>query len=225
MWFIETDTSAHHSGRLSFLSTSHQPFTSSPTLATSPSSLFSEHFEASKPENPQTVSRFRLKTTFPLPKRRLLDPNPKSNASPPKMKRNTSEMSSDSTNVSSCHICHRRPTTVQDLPSFTDCEACGLRTCFVCIRACESPRCHQPCVDNELISTSSSFTRERRGKRVCGNCCTEVGVEGTVWCLVCYEDDEDEERNPLKNRDKKELHDESVQKVSGWLQGCGQDDV
>ena len=43
--------------------------------------------------------------------------------------------------------------------------------------------------------------------------------------MVCYEDDEDEEANPLKNRDKRELHDESVQKVSGWLQECGQDDV
>ncbi|KAI9171456.1 hypothetical protein HJFPF1_00939 [Paramyrothecium foliicola] len=35
-----------------------------------------------------------------------------------------------------CHICHRRPTKKSDLDSFADCEGCGERTCFVCIRQC-----------------------------------------------------------------------------------------
>lgn len=33
-----------------------------------------------------------------------------------------------------------------------------------------------------------------RGKAVCSNCCKEVGPEGNVWCLVCFEDDGDEDR-------------------------------
>lgn len=35
-----------------------------------------------------------------------------------------------------CHICHRRPTKKSDLDSFADCEGCGERACFICIRAC-----------------------------------------------------------------------------------------
>jgi len=35
-----------------------------------------------------------------------------------------------------CHICHRRPTKKSDLDSFADCEGCGQRSCFVCIREC-----------------------------------------------------------------------------------------
>jgi hypothetical protein len=38
--------------------------------------------------------------------------------------------------LSPCHICHRRPTKKTDLDSFADCQGCGERTCFVCIREC-----------------------------------------------------------------------------------------
>ncbi|PKS06654.1 hypothetical protein jhhlp_007404 [Lomentospora prolificans] len=40
------------------------------------------------------------------------------------------------TSLSPCHICHRRPTKKSDLDSFADCQGCGNRTCFVCIREC-----------------------------------------------------------------------------------------
>lgn len=35
-----------------------------------------------------------------------------------------------------CHICHRKPTKKTELDSYADCEGCGERTCYVCIRAC-----------------------------------------------------------------------------------------
>ncbi|KAL4730519.1 hypothetical protein ACLX1H_002555 [Fusarium chlamydosporum] len=38
--------------------------------------------------------------------------------------------------VAPCHICHRRPTKKTHLDSFADCQGCGERTCFVCIREC-----------------------------------------------------------------------------------------
>lgn len=38
--------------------------------------------------------------------------------------------------LSRCHICHRKPTKKSDLDSFADCQGCGQRTCFVCIRQC-----------------------------------------------------------------------------------------
>ncbi|KAK6865867.1 hypothetical protein PG990_004691 [Apiospora arundinis] len=38
--------------------------------------------------------------------------------------------------LSPCHICHRKPTKKSDLDSFADCEGCGQRTCFICMRSC-----------------------------------------------------------------------------------------
>lgn len=35
-----------------------------------------------------------------------------------------------------CYICHRRPTKKSDLDSFAECQGCGERACFVCIRQC-----------------------------------------------------------------------------------------
>ena len=35
-----------------------------------------------------------------------------------------------------CHICHRKPTKKSHLDSFAQCQGCGERTCFVCIREC-----------------------------------------------------------------------------------------
>ncbi|OAA61222.1 hypothetical protein SPI_05246 [Niveomyces insectorum RCEF 264] len=35
-----------------------------------------------------------------------------------------------------CHICQRRPRRKCDLDSVADCEGCGQRTCFVCLREC-----------------------------------------------------------------------------------------
>jgi hypothetical protein len=35
-----------------------------------------------------------------------------------------------------CHICRRKPTAKHELDSFADCEGCGERTCYVCIREC-----------------------------------------------------------------------------------------
>ncbi|KAK3300466.1 uncharacterized protein B0H64DRAFT_15981 [Chaetomium fimeti] len=38
--------------------------------------------------------------------------------------------------MSRCHICSRKPTRKSDLDSFADCQGCGQRTCYVCIREC-----------------------------------------------------------------------------------------
>ena len=38
--------------------------------------------------------------------------------------------------LSPCHICHRKPTKKSDLDSFADCEGCGQRTCYICMRSC-----------------------------------------------------------------------------------------
>ena len=35
-----------------------------------------------------------------------------------------------------CNVCHRRPTKKSELDSYADCEGCGHRTCFICMRQC-----------------------------------------------------------------------------------------
>ncbi|KAL2271291.1 hypothetical protein VTJ83DRAFT_662 [Remersonia thermophila] len=35
-----------------------------------------------------------------------------------------------------CHVCSRKPSKKSDLDSFADCQGCGQRTCYVCIREC-----------------------------------------------------------------------------------------
>ncbi|KKA25707.1 hypothetical protein T310_0263 [Rasamsonia emersonii CBS 393.64] len=48
-----------------------------------------------------------------------------------------------------CHICHRRPTTRVMLDAYADCELCGERACYICLRECNAVGCG---------STSSSAT-------------------------------------------------------------------
>lgn len=51
----------------------------------------------------------------------------------------------------------------------------------------------------------------------------EVGVEGRVWCLICYEDDADGEDREVGKK-KKELYSERVGRVADWLEGCGREE-
>jgi hypothetical protein len=38
--------------------------------------------------------------------------------------------------LSPCHICRRKPTVKSELDAFADCDGCGERTCWICIREC-----------------------------------------------------------------------------------------
>ncbi|GAB1310491.1 IBR domain-containing protein [Madurella fahalii] len=63
--------------------------------------------------------------------------------------------------IDRCHICFRKPTKKSDLDSFADCQGCGLRTCYVCIRECLG---WGPNLEAELLvppptaATDTSFT-------------------------------------------------------------------
>ncbi|KAI9740824.1 MAG: hypothetical protein M1818_004429 [Claussenomyces sp. TS43310] len=46
---------------------------------------------------------------------------------------------SAATLLRACHICHRKPTVRRDLDSYADCEGCGERTCYICVRECLGP--------------------------------------------------------------------------------------
>lgn len=51
-------------------------------------------------------------------------------------KTTTTTTTTTTTNLSPCHVCHRKPTKRTELDSYADCEGCGERTCYVCIREC-----------------------------------------------------------------------------------------
>jgi hypothetical protein len=115
--------------------------------------------------------------------------------------------------LSPCHICRRKPTAKNELDAFADCEGCGERTCWICIRECAGLGIVGEEMGIELESGQFSFEFEvERGKdervgvenglangrqreeegmirehkrMICSRCCVERGTEGEVWCLGC----------------------------------------
>ncbi|KAF3387400.1 hypothetical protein F1880_001436 [Penicillium rolfsii] len=96
-----------------------------------------------------------------------------------------------------CHICHRRPTTRQVLDAYADCDLCGERACFICLRQCDALDCpgstrtaypeqHGP----DLFVSNEDFDGATLGRRrkVCSSCAveglSETGME-IVRCLDC----------------------------------------
>lgn len=102
-----------------------------------------------------------------------------------------------------CHICSRKPTKKSDLDSFADCEACGQRTCYVCIRQClgwrkdgddedQHHKMDEDEDDNGKFTSPPPVVLQLVGgqgvahkKVVCSGCCVERGVDGEVVCLGC----------------------------------------
>ncbi|KAL1894420.1 hypothetical protein Sste5346_005922 [Sporothrix stenoceras] len=99
-----------------------------------------------------------------------------------------------------CHICHRRPRRKVDLDSLANCEGCGQRTCFVCLREClgwtENGTPTEPTHMSSMATTTTPTTPQKQqppwsttshGHRrmVCSRCCVERGEDGDVVCLGC----------------------------------------
>ena len=192
--------------------------------------------------NPSFGSMHRTTSSSSILKRRRL-PLPASKPTPFCQKSTSTRSLSTSTsytqipNLAPCHICHRRPTAHSDLPGYSSCEACERRTCYICMRVCEGENCRSNnqssgVTDNECqqSSTSGYFpslhkprggegasfgTAEKRGKSICSKCCVEVGAEGKVWCIVCFEDDADEDLGRRAESDD-EVTDETG-RVEEWL--------
>ncbi|KAJ5684831.1 uncharacterized protein N7477_001176 [Penicillium maclennaniae] len=90
-----------------------------------------------------------------------------------------------------CHICHRRPTTRHVLDAYADCDLCGERACFICLRQCDAVDCpgtiNVPVTapNGDLFSQEEDFDGRRK---ICSSCAvegiTETGTE-IVRCLDC----------------------------------------
>jgi hypothetical protein len=72
-----------------------------------------------------------------------------------------------------CHMCFKAPRLKRDLDGYEDCWRCRRRTCYVCVRVCETG-------DGPGGGGSCG------GSKICRACCVEVGAEGHVFCLDCF---------------------------------------
>lgn len=107
-----------------------------------------------------------------------------------------------------CNICRRKPTVKKELDNFANCEGCGKRTCWVCIREClggwgnqmgmgtggevrriEDEKRGIENEENEKESWMEKGTQHRG--TVCSKCCVEKGTEGEVLCLACLRVEEE----------------------------------
>ncbi|KAJ5248632.1 hypothetical protein N7468_000083 [Penicillium chermesinum] len=96
-----------------------------------------------------------------------------------------------------CHICHRRPTTRHVLDAYADCNLCGERACFICLRQCDSLTCTGSVhVDldtpggPDLYSPNEDIDPEnpRIRRKICSRCAVEgLSENGTeiVRCMDC----------------------------------------
>ncbi|KAF2836543.1 hypothetical protein M501DRAFT_246652 [Patellaria atrata CBS 101060] len=114
-----------------------------------------------------------------------------------------------------CHICARPQRLKRDLLAYADCARCAGRTCFVCLRVCEGDDTNQGnglghvgatafddmgkhvglgqgyrnelggCGMPEPGRGGESADHGCGGRKVCSQCCVEVGQEGRNVCLDC----------------------------------------
>ncbi|KAH6670713.1 hypothetical protein B0J14DRAFT_596910 [Halenospora varia] len=118
--------------------------------------------------------------------------------------------------LSPCHICYRKPGNLTELDSFADCESCGKRACYVCIRQCLGSVAAVE-RDTEMVMGEGDWIGVEMGyegdvesgrgnedsgndvkldvtaghkNKICSRCCMERGSEGEVFCLGCVRAEE-----------------------------------
>jgi hypothetical protein len=90
-----------------------------------------------------------------------------------------------------CHVCWRRPTTRAVLDGYADCEACGSRTCYICLRECEDEKCQFATVEmheEDAMSDFEIYAGKIRKRRLCSWCVVEyIDRDGgdMIRCLDC----------------------------------------
>jgi len=85
-----------------------------------------------------------------------------------------------------CHICRRKPTVKSELDQYADCEGCGRRTCYICIRECLGSGFGSPCLgdydmEGDYDVLAFSFTGDEPaldGRTRNGRERTDSGYEG-----------------------------------------------
>lgn len=125
-------TGANHSHEANYPPTGHtQPREIAPLPASKRPRIFDEEKTRSPPSrstSPTASRQSKPPPTSPPGRGELRETSANSRPSPTR--------ANSGLLLSRCHICHRKPTRKSDLDSFADCQGCGQRTCFVCLRQC-----------------------------------------------------------------------------------------
>ncbi|TEY66806.1 hypothetical protein BOTCAL_0131g00170 [Botryotinia calthae] len=95
------------------------------------------------------------------------------------------EKSGSGMDLRACHICRRKPTVMKELDAFANCEGCGKRACWVCIRECLGGWGNTEM--GEEVGGKEGWGEKGMTHRgmICSRCCVERGTEGDVLCLGC----------------------------------------
>lgn len=101
-------------------------------------------------------------------------------------------------NLSPCHICRRKPTELSQLDGYANCQSCGGRMCYVCMRQCLGGT-QGPEGDYNLLASfeggdercgrySGALEKSQQTHKtfICSRCCVEEGEDGAVSCLGCF---------------------------------------
>jgi len=121
-------------------------------------------FSVPKPRSSHDGKRQRVELAYPkehelLPTRDALDLKSAHTPYPhiPAADYRTQAAANASADLSPCHICHRKPTVRTDLDSYADCEGCGRRTCYICIRECLGSGVTQDYIEEERHGTEEEY--------------------------------------------------------------------
>ncbi|KAL2883637.1 hypothetical protein SGCOL_000781 [Colletotrichum sp. CLE4] len=103
-----------------------------------------------------------------------------------------------------CHICHRRPTKKSDLDSFADCQGCGQRSCYICVRECQG------------------WEKDGRPSSNGGMNSTQLGQEqdGVDLSRSCTMDDVDDDRQRQSREDEESKRTGRATRHNSWTGGC-----
>ncbi|PWY66342.1 hypothetical protein BO70DRAFT_366547 [Aspergillus heteromorphus CBS 117.55] len=93
-----------------------------------------------------------------------------------------------------CHICHRRPTTREFIDAYADCDLCGQRSCYICLRYCDATKCTglimlcENSLSNLQLDFNDNRSHPKQPRKICSTCAvegvTESGTE-VIRCLEC----------------------------------------
>ncbi|EXF77314.1 hypothetical protein CFIO01_09881 [Colletotrichum fioriniae PJ7] len=102
-----------------------------------------------------------------------------------------------------CHICHRRPTKKSDLDSFADCQGCGQRSCYICVRECQGwEKDGQPSGNGGINSTQQG-----------------QGQDGLDLSRSCTMDDVDDDRQRQSREEEEAKRAGQATRHNGWTGG------
>ncbi|KAK1460678.1 hypothetical protein CCUS01_08783 [Colletotrichum cuscutae] len=102
-----------------------------------------------------------------------------------------------------CHICHRRPTKKSDLDSFADCQGCGQRSCYVCVRECQGwEKDGRPSSNGGINSTQQ-----------------DQGQDGLDLSRSCTMDDVDDDRQRQSREEQEAKRTGRATRHNGWSGG------